>query len=98
MTGYSFSTNPVCFYPGQTAQQFRMAHPMFSVQSPIMQTAGGKYVVLKELRSFQLKNFLVLAKSTVSQTKKGFPEKYFGIFCQYKNFPCSGMFYSIRGL
>ncbi|XP_037043608.1 serine protease nudel-like isoform X2 [Bradysia coprophila] len=39
--GYSFSTNPVCFYPGQTAQQFRVAHPMFSVQSPMMQTAGG---------------------------------------------------------
>ncbi|KAG4076599.1 hypothetical protein HA402_001886 [Bradysia odoriphaga] len=39
--GYSFSTNPVCFYPGQTGQQFRVAHPMFSVQSPMMQTAGG---------------------------------------------------------
>ncbi|KAJ6641084.1 Serine protease nudel [Pseudolycoriella hygida] len=39
--GYSFSTNPVCFYPGQSPQQFRMAHPMFSVQSPYIQSAGG---------------------------------------------------------
>lgn len=43
MTGYSFSTNPVCFYTGQSAQHFRMAQPLFSVQSPIMQSAGGKF-------------------------------------------------------
>lgn len=40
--GFSFSTNPVCFYPGQSAQQFRMSQPVFSVQSPFMQSAGGK--------------------------------------------------------
>lgn len=52
MIGYSFSTNPVCFYPGQTAQQVRMAHPMFSVQSPVMQTAGGTIIIFASSLSY----------------------------------------------